>query len=95
VCKQESIFSFGNYSKTSCESRKSNLSSQEDRHLAGYFTDTENRLLYFYNFKKSPSANAKGLVIVWLPQQNDFRTSCISGETEKVYQKLEEVIRIC
>jgi hypothetical protein len=27
-----------------------------------------------------------------LPQQNDFRTFCTSNETEKVYQKLEEII---
>ncbi|GAH88048.1 unnamed protein product, partial [marine sediment metagenome] len=38
---------------------------------------------------------SKGLVIVKLPQQNDFRTFCMSDETEKVYQKLEEVISIC
>jgi hypothetical protein len=44
---------------------------------------------------KSPSANAKGLVIVWLPQQNDFRTFCMSEETESMCQKLEEVIGIC
>jgi len=28
----------------------------------------------------------------WLPQQNDFRTFCMSDETEKVYQELKEVI---
>jgi len=37
---------------------------------------------------------AKGLVIVWLPRQNDYRTFCMSDETEKVYQKLEEIINI-
>ena len=26
------------------------------------------------------------------PQQNDFRTFCMSEETEKVYQKFEKVI---
>ncbi|MBA7566431.1 hypothetical protein ES708_08122 [subsurface metagenome] len=31
----------------------------------------------------------------WLPQQNDFRTFCMSDETEKVYHKLEEVIGNC
>ena len=31
----------------------------------------------------------------WLPQQNDFRTFCMSDETEKVYQKLEKAIGIC
>jgi len=45
--------------------------------------------------EKSPSANAKGLEIDKLPQQNDFRTFCMSDETEKVYQKLEEIINIC
>ena len=44
---------------------------------------------------KSPSANTKGLEIDELPQQNDFRTFCMSDETEKVYQKLEEIISIC
>jgi hypothetical protein len=44
---------------------------------------------------KSPSVKAKGLEIVRLPQQNDFRTFCMSDETEKVYQKLEEAISIC
>jgi len=34
----------------------------------------------------------KGLEIVRLPQQNDFRTFCMSEETEKVYKKLEEMI---
>jgi len=38
---------------------------------------------------------AKGLVIVWLPRQNDYRTFCMSDEAEKVYQKLEEVVGIC
>jgi hypothetical protein len=28
------------------------------------------------------------------PQQNDFRTFCMSEETERVYQKLEDVISI-
>ena len=39
--------------------------------------------------KKSPSADAKGLVIVWLSRQDDFRNFCFSDETEKVYQGLE------
>ena len=30
----------------------------------------------------------------WLPRQNDFRTFCMSDETEKVCQKLEEEIGI-
>jgi hypothetical protein len=33
--------------------------------------------------------------MVRLPQQNDFRTFCMSEDTEKVYQKLEEVVGIC
>ena len=28
-------------------------------------------------------------------QQNDFGTFCWSDETGKMYQKLEEIIRIC
>jgi len=44
---------------------------------------------------KSPSAKAKGLGISKLPRQNDFRTFCMSDETEKVYHKLEEAIGIC
>jgi hypothetical protein len=38
---------------------------------------------------------AKGLVIVWLPRQDEFRNFFLSDETEKVYQKLEEVISTC
>ena len=30
-----------------------------------------------------------------LGKQNDYRTFCMSGEAEKVYQKLEEIISIC
>jgi len=30
--------------------------------------------------------------IFWSARQNDFRTFCMSDETEKVYQRLEEVI---
>jgi len=37
----------------------------------------------------------KGLGMVRLPRQDDFRTFCMSEETEKVYQELEEVINIC
>jgi hypothetical protein len=44
--------------------------------------------------KKALQQKAKGLVIIWLPRQNDFRTFCMSDETEKVYQRLEEVINI-
>jgi hypothetical protein len=31
----------------------------------------------------------------WLPRQDEFRNFCISEETERVYQKLEEAIRLC
>ncbi len=30
----------------------------------------------------------------WLPGQDDYRTFCMSDETEKVYHRLEEVISI-
>jgi len=43
---------------------------------------------------KSPQQNVKGPEIVWLPQQNNFRTFCINDETERMYQKLEELISI-
>jgi len=33
--------------------------------------------------------------MVRLPQQNDFRTFCMSDETEEVYRELEEIIDIC
>ena len=42
--------------------------------------------------KKALQQKAKGLEIVRLPRQNDYRTFCMSDETEKVYRKLEEVI---
>lgn len=46
--------------------------------------------------KKKPfSKIAKGLEINKLPRQDEFRNFCMSDETEKVYQKLEEVIGIC
>ena len=32
--------------------------------------------------------------MVRLPGQDDYRTFCMSDETEKVYQKLEEAISI-
>ena len=38
---------------------------------------------------------AKGLEIDELPRQDDFRNFFLSTETEKVYQKIEEVIGIC
>ena len=37
----------------------------------------------------------KGWEIDKLPRQNDFRTFCMSEETEKVYRELEEVINGC
>lgn len=30
----------------------------------------------------------------WLPRQNDYRTFCMSEETEEVYKKLEEIINV-
>jgi hypothetical protein len=42
--------------------------------------------------KKALQKNAKGLEMVWLPRQNDFRTFCMREETEKLYRKLEEII---
>ena len=44
---------------------------------------------------KALQLNAKGLVICKLPRQDDFRTFCMSEETESMCQKLEEVIGIC
>ena len=44
--------------------------------------------------QESPSAWCWRAEIGRLPQQNDFRTFCMSEETEKVYQKLEEIISI-
>ena len=50
---------------------------------------------YFPSFyRKSPSVNAKGLEMVWLPRQDDFRTFCMSEETEKVYHKLEKLTKL-
>jgi len=45
--------------------------------------------------KKALQQNAKGLGIDKLPRQNDYRTFCLSEETEKVCHKLEEIISIC
>ena len=45
--------------------------------------------------KKALQQNAKGLEMVRLPRQNDYRTFCMSDETEKVYRELEEVISVC
>ena len=63
------------------------------------YTTKPTKILLFwkniYKKKKALQQNAKGLEIVRLPQQNDFRTFCMSDETEKVYHKLEEVIGIC
>jgi len=44
---------------------------------------------------KSPSTKAKGPEMVRLPRRNEFRNFCMSGETEAVYHKLEEVFEIC
>jgi hypothetical protein len=47
--------------------------------------------------KKSPSAKCQRAGNCQAPpgRQNDYRTFCMSNETEEVYQKLEEVIGIC
>ena len=45
--------------------------------------------------KKALQHYAKGLEMVRLPRQNDYITFCMSEDTEKVYQKLEELISIC
>jgi len=37
----------------------------------------------------------KGWKWSWLPRQDDYITFCMSDETEKVYQELEEIINIC
>jgi hypothetical protein len=48
---------------------------------------------YFPSFyRKSPSAKGQRAGISKLPRQNDFRTFCMSDETEEVYHKLEEII---
>ncbi|MHA1107316.1 MAG: hypothetical protein ACTSPN_16615, partial [Promethearchaeota archaeon] len=49
----------------------------------------------YYKNKKALQQNAKGLEIVKLPRQDEFRNFCMSNETEKVYQKLEEAIGVC
>jgi hypothetical protein len=43
---------------------------------------------------KSPSAKSQRAGNVGLPGQSDFQTFCMNEDTEKVYQKLEEVISI-
>jgi len=60
-------------------------------------TNLRNPSFFKNNLKKnkSPSAKAKGLGMVRLHRQDDFRNFCMGEETEKVYWKLEEVIGIC
>jgi hypothetical protein len=45
--------------------------------------------------RKALQQNTKGLEMSWLPRQDDYRTFCMSDETEKVYRKLEEIINTC
>ena len=45
--------------------------------------------------QKSPSAKCQRAKKSRLPRQNDYRTFCMSDETGKVCQKLEEVISLC
>jgi len=59
-------------------------------HLSKIFLFYKNNLLKNKAFQQ----NAKGLRIVWLPRQDEFRNFCVSGETEKVYHELEEIINI-
>ena len=55
------------------------------------------KILLFKKINKNTnsSAKAKGLEMVRLPRQDDYRTFCMSDETEKVYRKLEEAIGVC
>jgi len=47
-----------------------------------------------YKIKK-PFSKGQRAGNVRLPRQDDYRTFCMSDETEKVYRKLEEIIKIC
>jgi len=47
-----------------------------------------------YMKEKKPFSKYQRAGISKLPRQNDFRTFCMSNETEKVYHKLEEVIGV-
>jgi hypothetical protein len=42
--------------------------------------------------KKALQLNTKGLEMVRLPGQDEFRNFCMSDETKKVYRELEEII---
>jgi len=44
---------------------------------------------------KSPSVNAKGLEMSWLPRQDEFRNFFMREETVKVCHKLEKAIGVC
>ncbi len=52
-------------------------------------------LIKYLQKQKALQQNTKGPEMLRLPRQDDYRTFCMSNETEKVYQKLEEVISIC
>jgi len=41
---------------------------------------------------KKPFSKCQRAGNVKLPGQNDYRTFCMSDETEKVYRELEEVV---
>ena len=43
---------------------------------------------------KKPFSKGQRAGMSWLPRQNDFRKFCMREETEKVYQRLEEIIVI-
>jgi len=59
-----------------------------------HYTTNLLKILLFQR-KKALQQNAKGLEIDKLPRQDEFRNFCMSDETEKVYQKLEEAIGVC
>ena len=65
--------------------------------IALYTTKLLKILLFYKKIlkEKSPSAKYQRAGNCQLPRQNDFRTFCMSDETEKVYQKLKEIISIC
>jgi hypothetical protein len=59
-----------------------------------YFSGADSKLPFSSSFiiQKSPSPAPKRR---FFPQQNDFRTFCMSDEAEKVNQKLEKIICTC
>ena len=70
------------------------LKKEESKYFRSFYIYYTTKFLkiLFFQIKKPFGLIAKGLEIVRLPQQNDFRTFCMSDETEKVCHRLEEVI---